>query len=510
MILRIFLLLVSMAALQSAHSQQPKAPQFVTDSLQKYIEQGMADWDIPGLAIVIVKDGKIAWMKGYGVKDIETKEPVDENTVFMIASNSKLFTGTALAHLEYNEQVQLNDKITNFIKDFSLYDTNVTKLVTIRDMLSHRVGTKTFQGDFTFWNADLSRQSIMYRMRTMQPKGNFRQDYGYCNSCYLTASEIVPIVSGKPWEVYVYDSILLPLNMKNSFTLSNGIERHTNVAKPYTSRYTFSNTLLPYDRIDNLGPATSMASNVNDLSRWLMMQLDSGRLDGKQILPWPVLQRTRDVQIITNSRKSVNFPTYFRGYGLGVYVQDYNCRQVYYHTGGAFGFFTNLSFVPEEKLGIAILTNKDNQDFFEALRLQLLDAYLGVPYVNHSKQFLQQHLAYQKREQGEILAWQARAKAASAPASTSMYTGTYSHPTYGKLVITKQNERSLQLDFKSHNNLKATLEFMGNNEWLLTYSHKGYGIFATGFKTEKGKVQSLVVKVTDFIELDDYVFVKEK
>ncbi len=336
------------------------------------------DWSIPGLAIVIVKDGKIILQKGYGVRNINTKEPVDENTLFMIASNTKLFTGTALALLEQRGKLSLNDKITKYFPTFKLYDKTSTELVSIRDMLTHRIGTKTFQGDFTFWNTKLSRNEIMQKMRLLKPSAPFRQDYGYCNSCFLTAGEIIPKVTGKSWEDFIGDSIVKPLAMTSTMMLSTGIEKQTNVATPYTTSYTNTLKKVPYDNWNNLAPAASIVSNVKDLSNWLLMQLDSGRFNGKQIIPFPVLLKTRDVQIATGSRKSSAFPVHFRGYGLGLFASDYNGRAIYWHTGGAGGMVSNVCFVPEEKLGIAILTNNDNQHFFEALRYQVLDTYLGA------------------------------------------------------------------------------------------------------------------------------------
>src|SRR5687768_6219912 len=163
----------------------------------------MTDWNIPGLAIAIVKDGKTVVMKGFGVRDLKTMAPVDENTLFMIASNTKLFTGTALALLDTRGRISLDDKITKYFPDFRLYDSLTTKQVTIRDMLTHRIGTKTFQGDFTFWNTNLSRAEIMKRMRLLKPSLIYRQDYGYCNSCFLTAGEVIPKVTGRQWEQFI-------------------------------------------------------------------------------------------------------------------------------------------------------------------------------------------------------------------------------------------------------------------------------------------------------------------
>ncbi|MBA2745832.1 MAG: beta-lactamase family protein, partial [Flavisolibacter sp.] len=158
---------------------QTKAqPSFIKDSLLSFIHHGMQEWKVPGLSIVIVKDGKVVLMQGFGVRDTASGKPVDENTLFMIASNTKLFTGTALAHLETRGRLSLNDRIIKFFPQFKLFNDTVTKMVTIRDMLTHRIGTKTFQGDFTFWNTNISRTEIMRRMRYLKPSRIFRQDYG--------------------------------------------------------------------------------------------------------------------------------------------------------------------------------------------------------------------------------------------------------------------------------------------------------------------------------------------
>jgi CubicO group peptidase (beta-lactamase class C family) len=426
----------------------------------------------------------------------------------MIASNTKLFTGIALANLEHRNKINLNDKITKYFPDYKLYDKTTTELVTIRDLLTHRIGTKTFQGDFTFWNGNLSRREIMYRMRLMKPVALFRQDYGYCNSCYLTAGEVIQKVTGQPWEVYVYDTLVIPVGMTNTHTLSQGISQRPNVAKPYTTSYTNKLNKVPYDQWDNLAPAASIVSNVNDLAKWLMFQLDSGKVNGKQVIPWKVLQTTRDINIVTNSRKSKMFPIHIRGYGLGIASNDYNGRQVYSHTGGAAGMVSGVCFVPEENLGIAILTNNDNQNFFEILRYQILDAYLGVPYVNRSLQQLHGFKDDMKKQVDEIAAWQARVKGNKPALILTAYAGEYNNELYGKLTITQRNDK-LFLKFHSHNNLTATMQYMDNDEWLLKYDNIEYGIFSTKFKTDKTKVASVEIKANEFVEIDPYTFIKK-
>ncbi|HXL56851.1 MAG TPA: serine hydrolase, partial [Chitinophagaceae bacterium] len=442
------------------------------------------------------------------VGDVQSKEPVDENTLFMIASNSKLFTATALAQLEYDKKLSLNDKITKYFPHYRVYDTTTTQLVTIGDMLSHHLGTKTFQGDFTFWNTSFSRQEIINKMRLLKPSQNFRQGYGYCNSCFLTAGEIIPVVSGMPWEVYVYDSIVEPLGMTNTHTLGYGMEQMPDAAKPYTNTFSKNLVELPYDHIDNLAPAGSMVSCVKDISHWLLMQIDSGRYEGKQILPWAVLQTTREMQTIISSTKSSVYPSHFLGYSPGLFQRDYSGRQIFWHTGGADGFVTNICFVPEEKLGITILTNNDNQGFFELLRYQILDAYMNMPYVNRSKKQLNDFLKEQNEKLLQIDSLKARVKGNKPALPLNAYIGTYANELYGTIIITT-DDNDLKIKFNNHNNLTARLQYMDNDEWLITYSHPAFGIFPLKFKTESNKVVSIDIKVNDFIEYDLYTFIKK-
>jgi CubicO group peptidase (beta-lactamase class C family) len=483
-------------------------PSFIKDSLDSYIKNGLRDWDVPGLSIVVVKDGSVVVMKGYGFRDIQSKKPVDENTLFMIASNTKLFTGTALALLETRGVLSLNDKITKYFPGYRLYDSTSTKLVTIRDMLSHRIGTKTFEGDFTFWNTSLTRQEIMKRMRLLKPVQIFRQDYGYCNSCYMTAGQIIPVVTGKQWENFVHDSIIAPLEMSHTMVLSTDVEKQANVATPYTTSYTNEVRQVPFDNWNNLAPAASIISNVNDLSHWLLMQLDSGRYNGKRILPWQALQKTRDINIVTSSRKSAIFPMHIRGYGLGLNVADYNGRQVYWHTGGAGGIVSNVCFVPEENLGIAILTNNDNQNFFELLRYQILDAYLGVPYVNRSLSQLQAFKAGMEQQVNEINGWKARVKGSKPELPMAAYAGVYTNQLYGNITVS-QIGNQLKINFETKPDLSATLDYMDNGEWLMQYNNILYGIFAVKFDIGNAKVKSITTRQNEFVEYDPYTFTKK-
>jgi CubicO group peptidase (beta-lactamase class C family) len=490
---------------QSSMSDQPA---FIRDSLDSYINKGIKNWEVPGLSVVIVKDGKVVWMKGYGLRDLETKNPVDENTLFMIASNTKLFTGSSLAMLETQGKLSLDDPITKYFPAYRLYDTTSTKLVSIRDMLSHHIGTKTFEGDFTFWNTSLSREEIMKRMRYLKPPFHFRQEFGYCNSCFLIAGQVIPVVTGETWEHFVQTHFLGPLEMDHTLVLSTGVADQPNVATPYTTAYANLISKVPYDNWNNLAPAASIVSNVNDLSHWLFMQLDSGRYRGKEIISWNALQKTRIANTWINSIMSDKYPTHLTGYGLGLSVQDYAGRQVYWHTGGAGGMVSNVCFVPEVKLGIAILTNNDNQGFFEDLRHQILDAYLGVPYVNRSQQDLPKFLDETKAAFNQRTGWNARVEMHNQPRlSLLAYTGDYTNTLYGKIHVS-QEKNHLLIQFETKPDLTATLEYMDEGEWLLKYNIVVYGMFAVNFELSDGKVKSLTTKQNPYVEYDQYVFTK--
>jgi CubicO group peptidase (beta-lactamase class C family) len=503
--IKIFLSAILMLCSAFAISQTPS---FIKDSLESYIDRGMKQWQIPGLAIAVVKDGKVVMMKGYGVREWGKEDKVDENTLFIIASNSKLFTGTSLANLDYEKKISLNDKVTQYIPWFRLYDSNATRMVNIRDLLCHRLGTKTFQGDFTFWDSNLPKDSIIWKMRYLKPPGVFRQDFGYCNSAFMLAGRILEKVTGESWNDYVQQNILTPLGMTNTFTSTAEISQRNNVAVPHTNQFS-SITPIPYDQVDNLGPATSMVSCVKDLSKWLMMQLDSGRYEGKRILPWAVVQKTRDANTVIGSRKSPGFPMHMRMYGLGVFMTDYAGKQVFWHTGGAFGMVTNVCFVPEENLGITILTNNDNQSFFEALRYQILDAYLGVPYTDRSKYQMGFFLQGKKETDDELAAMKKRVDQHLQPEiKLEDFTGDYFNTLYGKITIAKSGTM-LICHFEHHPDLIGYMEYMGNNEFRMTYSNIGYGVYPATFTLKDGKPWGVEIKANDFVEYDSYLFVKD-
>jgi len=499
----------ALLAAQPAAAQTTAVPnRFVTDSLDSYIQRGLRQWELPGLAIVVVKDGKVVVSKGYGVRAVGRPEPVDANTLFMIASNTKLFTGTALAKLDEEKKISLDDRVRKYLPGYQLYDSAASRLVTVRDLMGHHFGFKTFQGDFSFFNSNLSREDIIYRMRLMKPGGQFRREYGYCNSGFVAAGQVVPAATGgTSWEEYVRQNILKPLGMTSTSMSSAGFEQQANHALAYSN--TFGPLAqVPLDNWDNMGPCASMTSNVTDLGKWLQLQLDSGRYQGQRVLPWSVLRKTRDANTLLSTRKSPVRPTHFTTYGLGVLSTDYSGKQVFWHTGGASGQVSNVCFVPEAGLGIAILTNNDNQSFFEALRYQLLDSYLGVPYVDRSAQSLKVAKADRLADNPTKKLDARVSKKAKLPLPVASYAGNFDNALFGSVIIAPKGKQQLLVRFPTHPGLTATLDYMDGQEFRCTYSNLVFGVQPAIFKVEGGKVVSVELRANDYVEQDSYVFSK--
>ena len=418
------------------HGVSQTVPSFVRDSLDSYVFRARHDWQIPGVAVCIVKDGQVVLAKGYGVKQIRANDPVDENTLFMIGSNTKAMTATAITMLQSQKKLSLNDKVTRHLQGFRLRDPYVTRELMISDLLSHRIGMETFQGDFMYWTSDLTTAQVLEKFGKLKPVYSFRSKWGYTNAGFVAAGEIINRVTGKTWATYLRDSIFRPLGMNNTVALSKDLPSVRNKAVPHTFNHDQLLISIPYCEIDNLAAAGSVSSSAADMSKWLLMQLDNGKLNGKQIIDAGALAQTKTpFSVLGNGGHPFN-KGHFSLYGLGWFLEEYSGRKIVSHTGGVNGFVTSVTLVPEEKLGIVVLTNTDQNAFYEALKWEILDAYLQLPYRNYSNFYLQgakQQLSAAKKE------WQLKSDTAAGNPKSALplekYTGAYEHEVYGKLYL---------------------------------------------------------------------------
>ena len=488
---------------------QNQTPAFIKDSLDNYVAKGLKEWQIPGVSVCVVKNGKVLVMKGYGVREMGANDKVDENTLFMIGSNTKAFTATALAILDAEKKLSLNDKVQKWLPDFTLYDPWVAKEAMIRDLLCHRLGFETFQGDFMFFDSDLTTAEMRERFGKLKPLYGFRSRWGYTNAAFMTAGEIIPKVIGKTWAEYLKEKIFIPLGMNNTLALSKDLPSVQNRATAHTV-WMGQLKKIPYGKIDALAPAGSISSSVNDLSKWVMAQLNNGKLNDKEVIPASAIAQTWTPNSILGNGGSQFNTGHFALYGLGWFLEEYNGKKIVSHTGGVNGFVTSVTLVPEEKLGIVVLTNTDANGFYEALKGELLDACLGLPYRNYS------HLGAERQKaneaQTEKLIRLKRDTINMKPQTAlplAAYTGEYTHDLYGKMNIALENG-NLVMRFEHHPGRFSKLEALGGNRFLSTWSDPLYGVKVLPFTVEDGKVKSLTVRVADFVEFTPYEFIKVK
>ncbi|HNW89756.1 MAG TPA: serine hydrolase [Bacteroidales bacterium] len=501
----IFSFLLSCCLIGSAQN----IPAFISDSLDSYIDKALKTWEIPGVAVCIVKDGKVVVSKGFGVCESGKKEKVDENTLFMIGSNTKAFTGTALAWMAAEMKCYLNDKVKTWVPEFITKDPWIAENATLTDIVCHRMGTATFQGDFTFFDSDLSSTEIIAKYGKLEPVNSFRTKWGYCNTGFLLAGTALSKISGMSWEQFIRTKIFEPLEMKRSLALISEI----NTVKNKAAAHTIADgklTVIPYGHFDALAPAASICSSVEDMSHWLLALLDSGKYNNKSVIPYAAILETREPEsIIGNARHTYNKSNYSL-YGMGWELQDYESHGLVMHTGGVDGFVTSVTLVPDENLGIVVLTNTDQNYFYEALKWEILDAYLDLPYRNYSKIYNTYFKRRAARDMKEIQSWRdSVALKPALPLPVSAFKGIYENEVYGTITVSTDGN-ALKMEFEHHKDLSAKLEYIGNNRFLCTYSQPLFGIKVFPFVIDQGKVRSFTLSVADFLEYTTYSFTKKK
>ncbi|MDB4924495.1 serine hydrolase [Mucilaginibacter sp.] len=479
---------------------------FIKDSLDIYINRALTNWRIPGVAVCIVKDDNVVLMKGYGVKELGLANKVDENTLFMIGSNTKAFTATALAMLQEEKKLSLDDNVTKYLPGFKLENKAAGEQAIIRDLLCHRLGFKTFQGDFTFYNTDLTRQQIIEKLGHMKATYPFRSKWGYTNAAFLTAGEIIPRVSGKSWEAYLQDNIFAPLGMTNTLALTADMPKSFNRTVPHTlvdDRL----TAIPYAQLDGIAPAGSISSSVNDMSKWVMAQLNFGKVGTRQVIPMAAIQATRQPQDVVGSIRHLNGEINYELYGLGWFLQDYSGHRLVMHDGGVNGYVSSVTLDPQDHLGIIILTNTDQNAFYEALRWEIMDAYFKKPYFNYSDAYLSFFKANIAREQKVNKTLRDSVALNLPPAMPVVnYTGKYYNELYGNMIITQGENNDLEARFEHHTKMFVRLQPLGGNRFYATFSDPVFGKTVFPFTFQDGKITSVKVKVADFVEADPYEF----
>jgi CubicO group peptidase (beta-lactamase class C family) len=414
--------------------------------LDEYINKARAEWEVPGLAIAIVKDDKVVFAKGYGARKLGEPAPVTEKTIFAIGSSSKAFTSAALAMLVDEGKIKWDDPVIKHLKDFVLYDPYVTREITVRDLLCHRSGLE--RGEPLWYGSSFGRAEILRRVRYQKPAWSFRSRFGYNNIMYLAAGEIIPTVTGKSWDDFVKERIFTPLGMASSSTSVTSLKNFNDVAAPH-AKLEDKVQAIPWRLIDNIAPAGSINSSVADLAQWLRLQLGEGAFENRRLISASAVKTMREPQtIISNDPQlSVMMPeARFTSYGLGWFLHDYHNRKVIQHGGSIDGMIALIGMIPEEKLGVAILSNLNGNQLPWALMYRVFDAYLGRPAQDWSAKFLatrrelleRARAAAKKVEEGQV-------KGTKPSLALDQYAGSYQDEMYGEAkVIEEQGKLTLR------------------------------------------------------------------
>src|SRR5580700_5070465 len=401
--------------------------------LDAYVARAMKTYEVPGIAVAIVKGGKVVLAKGYGVRKLGEPAPVDENTVFAIGSNTKAFTAAVLATLVDEGKISWDDPVYERLKGFEMYDPYVSKEMRIRDLLCHRSGLGLGEGDLMFWpHTAFTQDDVVYRLRYLKPKTSFRTTYAYNNLMFVTAGQVVVEVSGKSWDDYLRERIFAPLGMKNTNTSSTAFKAGDDWAMPHTK---VDGKLQPIavENLDNAGPAGSINSSVADMSKWVLLQLNRGQIPATEtrIFSERVSQEMWAQQMIVPVRPAPEeikiLQPHFAGYGMGWTLRDYKGRKLVSHSGGVAGYVTRVMLVPEENLGVVILTNAEEDVAFEAVLYHILDSYLGGPTEDYIAAFKTLEDKQQK-DADETMSKAAQARVAGSKPSLGLekYAGQYS------------------------------------------------------------------------------------
>ncbi|HEX6182108.1 MAG TPA: serine hydrolase, partial [Chitinophagaceae bacterium] len=473
---------------------QNTTPSFIQDSLNGYVEKAMRDWQVPGISICIVKDGQVI-LRGYGVKEMGKNDKVDENTLFMIGSNTKAMTATALALLQEQKKLSLDDKVVKWLPDFKMKDPWVTKELNIRDLLCHRIGMETFQGDFMYWTSSLSDKQVVEKFGKLTPMYSFRSKWGYTNAAFVVGGQVITAVSGKSWGEYLTENIFKPLGMDRTIALSKDIVNATNKATAHTFNHDKQLVAIPFCDIDNLAPAGSVSSSASDMGKWVTMLLNNGRLGDKTVVPPNAIHQTRIPHSILGNGGHFYNKVNFSLYGLGWGLEDYNGKRMISHTGGVNGFVTSVTLIPEEKLGVVVLTNTDQNSLYEAIKWEIIDAYLKLPYRNYSEGFATNNNAQLSQEKD---VWKKKFDTVAMRNATALpltaFAGQYTHEVYGWLKIAAANDH-LTMTFQHHPKLQGKLEPLGANRFVCTYNDPVFGRKVIAFTIADNKVKSMTLRV---------------
>ncbi|MCW1719957.1 serine hydrolase [Pseudoalteromonas sp. A3] len=480
--------------------------QINTTDLEEVINTSMARFDVPGMAVAVVQDDKVVFAKGFGTSNLNTNAKVNKDTLFGIASNTKAFTSAALAKLVDEGKLSWGDRVIDHLPEFRLYDSYVTREMRVRDLLSHRSGLGLGQGDLMIWpSTDKSIEAILAGLQYLKPASSFRSQYAYNNLMFVTAGEVVARVSGMSWNDYIEKNILQPLHMDNSRA---GFSRIPKSNKNWAiGHIPMDGKLNPFfvNYLEDFRGAGAIASSVNDMSQWLLTQLAGGKMpSGEQLFSEKQQAQMWHPHITSMASKSAYeaYHQQFRGYGLGWSIEDYHGFKKLGHGGGILGMVSQVTLLPEKKLGIVILSNQQAFSALSAVTHEVLEDALELEDKDWVEELAKKHFASKQKAYANA---KPDTPADYQPQLPNInYTGTLHDDWYGDVII-EQLDGKLRIDFTHTKRLKGTLEHYTGNTFIVKWDEKlleadAFIRFDMGAnnRVNSAKMRAVSTAVTDF------------
>jgi CubicO group peptidase (beta-lactamase class C family) len=443
------------------------------EGLNAYIMKSMKEWETPGLAIAIVRDDSVIFMKGYGVTKMGESAPVTPKTIFAIASTTKAMTVACLGMLVDEGKIKWDDPVTKYLPWFQLYDPYVTREMMVRDLLCHRSGLE--RGDNLWYLSPYSREEVLRRVRFLKPSWSFRSHYGYNNIMFVAAGQIIPSVTTTSWDDFISERLFVPLGMTRTRPNLKSFGALDDVATPH-SRTEGTMGPIRMASYDNIGPAGSVLSCVRDMSTWVRLNLNGGVVDGKRIMSPEVVREIQTPQTVIRPDsldRALRPSNHFMLYGLGWTLRDYLGRKLVQHDGAYDGMQARVVLVPEERLGLVILINAEHTDLPESVAYRIVDHYLGSPVRDWSAELLDiSEKQTEKNDAEEKKKSDERVKGTKPSLALEAYAGSYDNQTYGTANLTMQGGK---LQFSFYPQHVGTVEHWNYDTFQIVWNYRYLG-----------------------------------
>lgn len=424
------------ATLSAQKASKTPAPSDPFKDIESYIEKARNDWQVPGVGLAVVRNGKVIYAKGFGYKDVDQKTPVSANTQFAIGSCTKAFTSFAVCQLAQDGKLNLGVPLKTYLPDFKLHDEYAGEKLTPIDMLSHISGLP--RHDLAWYGSARSREELYQAIRLFEPTVSFRQQWQYNNFMFMTAGYLVEKLSGQTWEAYTKAKILDPLGMKESNFSVKDMQKSADYALPYgwEDKPMGKVKKLDFRNIDAMGPAGSINSSPNEMAKWVTMLLRKGQSGGQTLLSPELHKELFKPRSIASTELDTSYYTFHSLYGMGWFITDYRGHLRHDHGGNIDGFSANVALYPRDSLGIIVLTNMNGTGLPGVVRNYVADKLLALPMVDwNDRQLGALKKALKAGEEAAQKVEDTRKKGTKPSHPMTDYVGKYKNEAYGIFEI---------------------------------------------------------------------------